>query len=212
MITIGFLHTSQVHVPTFEALLAELAPGAASTFVVDERLLTLAQASGINDPGVAAGTERALDRLAADGVDAIVCTCSTIGGVAEQIGVKRGLSVLRVDRAMAERAVELGGRIVAVAAVESTLEPTRTLLESVGAESGAAVDLELFTIPGAWDRFEAGDQHGYLKKIADALETIAERCDVIVLAQASMADAVDLVELAVPVLSSPRLAVSSLLA
>ncbi len=212
MATIGFLHTSPVHVATFEALVAELAPGFDSFAIVDVALLCRARSSGVDDPQVLDGVRRALAELERRGADTIVCTCSTIGGIAEMLGRSGGRRVLRVDRPMAQRAVELGGRIVVVAAVDSTLEPTRALLESVAAEGGSELDLELHVVAGAWGRFEAGDREGYLVAIAEALVSIAERCDVIVLAQASMADAADRVDLGVPVLSSPRLAVYSLLA
>lgn len=210
MATIGFLHTSLVHVATFEALVAELAPDRATVAFVDEALLDRARSSGVDDPGVTDGVQRALVELERQGAGMIVCTCSTIGGIAEMIGSSNGHRVVRVDRPMAERAVELGGRIVVVAAVESTLEPTRALLESVAAEFGVELELELQIVVGAWDRFEAGDREGYLAAIAEALVSIAERCGVIVLAQASMADAADRLDLGVQVLSSPRLAVSSL--
>ncbi len=67
----------------------------------------------------------------------VVCTCSTIGGSAEQTRLPHGQSVLRVDRAMAERAVEIGSRIVVAAALESTLAPTTELIQDVAAQQGA---------------------------------------------------------------------------
>jgi Asp/Glu/hydantoin racemase len=210
MATIGFLHTSPVHVPTFEALVAELAPATASVAIVDVALLDRARSSGIDDPELLDRLRLALAELERQGAETIVCTCSTIGGVAEAIGHQQRLPVVRVDRPMAQRAVELGGRIVVVAALDSTLDPTRALLESVAADAGIEPDLGVHLVAGAWARFEAGDHEGYLAVIADELVVIAQRCDVIVLAQASMADVADRVEVGVPVLSSPRLAVSSL--
>ena len=68
MTTIGFLHTSAVHVPTFRALLAELAPGWRDVHVVEPPLLT--------DPR---GLDGFLRELADAGADVIVCTCSTLG-------------------------------------------------------------------------------------------------------------------------------------
>ena len=210
MATIGFLHTSPVHVPTFEALVAELAPETASVAIVDVALLDRALSSGVDDPKLLDRLRLALAELERQGAETIVCTCSTIGGVAEAVGRQRRLTVVRVDRPMAQRAVELGGRIVVVAALESTLDPTRALLESVAVEADIELDLEVHLVADAWARFEAGDHDGYLTVIADELVVVAERCDVIVLAQASMAVAADRVEVGVAVLSSPWLAVSSL--
>jgi len=179
-------------------------------WVVDERLLERARRVGAADPEVAEGIERALAELDRQGADVIVCTCSTIGGAAEIVGRRVGVAVVRVDRAMAERAVAIGGRVRVVAALESTLAPTRELLESVAADQGVELDVDVELIVGAWERFEAGDGDGYLALIADALAVHGLDCDVIVLAQASMAEAADRVAVGVPVLSSPRLAVAAL--
>ncbi|GHH87400.1 hypothetical protein GCM10018793_63080 [Streptomyces sulfonofaciens] len=193
MPTIGFLHTADVHVPTFRALVAEWAPGALSRHVVDESLLADARAG-------LPYRDRLRERLGelAD-TDVVVCTCSTIGATAEQLGPR----VVRVDRPMAEEAARYA-RIGVVHAVESTLGPTRALL----AEAGAGAGLTDVPCPGAWERFEAGDLHGYHLTVAARAREAAAGVDVLVLAQASMAPVADLLsDLPVPVLASPRLAV-----
>lgn len=58
-------------------------------------------------------------------------------------------------------------------------------------------------VEGAWERFEAGERDGYLDLVAEAADAVAD-ADVIVLAQASMADAVTRTVTRIPVLSSPR--------
>ena len=88
-----------------------------------------------------------------------------------------------------------------VATVRSTLEPTVALIREEAA--GRAVELRTLLVEGAWERFEAGDRDGYLDAVAAAVDAVRE-ADVIVLAQASMADAADRTTTAVPVLSSPR--------
>lgn len=57
-------------------------------------------------------------------------------------------------------------------------------------------------VDGAWARFEAGDRDGYLDLVAAAADAVTDS-DVIVLAQASMADAVTRTVTRIPVLSSP---------
>ena len=218
--TIGFLHTSPLHVATFDRLVAELTADRAPAVVhvVDERLLDVARADGPTASAVMMGIGAALDDLAAAGVDTVVCTCSTIGGVSEQIGERRGQRVIRVDRPMVERAVATApagwGRVGVVAALESTIDPTVDLLAAVAGDAGSRIDVQTLVVEGAWRRFEADDIDGYLELVARALPELGGRCDVIVLAQASMAAAADLAgpDMAMPVLSSSRLAVSSLLA
>ena len=204
MSTIGFLHTSPVHVSTFDDLTSRISPVVAAVHVVDESLLKLARASG---PEAALGGVRdRIDQLAERGARVVVCTCSTIGDVAERAATE--VPTLRVDRPMARRAVSLGARIGVVAALESTLVPTKALVEQEAAAAGAQPSIELVVVDGAWTDFEADDMVGYLHKITDSARALAESVDVIVLAQASMAAAVEhLEDLAVPVLSSPGSAV-----
>jgi hypothetical protein len=60
----------------------------------------------------------------------------------------------------------------------------------------------------AWAEFEAGDLDGYHASIARHVRGLAADFDVVVLAQASMAPVAALLhDLAIPVLTSPRLAV-----
>jgi len=212
MPTVGLLHTSPVHVETFGALVRSLAPEWAVVTVVDEGLLEAAMHAGIGDRRLALDVERRLAELAASGAELVVCTCSTIGGLAERRAAAAGVPVVRVDRPMAEGAVRAGHRIAVVVAVESTIGPTTSLIESVAADLGSDPEVTVHLVGGAWDRFEAGDHTEYLRRIADAVESLAGDADVIVLAQASMAGAVELVDVAVPVLCSPRSAVETLLA
>lgn len=213
MPTVGFLHTAEVHVATFDALVAECAPTFDVVTKVDETLLADARLHGADATAVVAAVERELIGVAGQGAEVIVCTCSTIGGVAEEVGRALGVDVVRVDRPMAERAVGLGRRLAVLAALESTLEPTETLVREVAANSDRDVEIELVVVAGAWAAFEAGDAERYHGMIAAALPDLARRSDVVVLAQASMAPVADSAAarmLGVPVLASPRTAVESL--
>ena len=209
--TFGFLHTADVHVAPFTDILRALSPDDRAVHVVDAALLTDARRRGGVDAELRTRIGAALGSLAARGAEAVVCTCSTIGGPAEEVGRGLGLEVLRVDRPMAERAVAGGDRIVVVAALESTLGPTRDLLLQAAAAAGRRVTIVDAPCLGAWRHFESGDEGRYFATLAAHLETLDRPGDVIVLAQASMAPVERLVHLTSPVLSSPRTAVAALL-
>lgn len=199
------LHTARDNVATFSKLLNELAPDIPAEHILDETVLQDARAAGEVTPAVAARIEAKV--LSADPNTALVlCTCSTIGGAAEQITHPNAGPVLRVDRAMAEKAVALGDNILMVAALASTLAPTRDLILDAAKKAGKTVQITEMVCEGAWAKFEQGDTQGYWSAIADCLRRHAHTGEVIVLAQASMAGAVDLcTDLDIPVLSSPRL-------
>ncbi|WP_234020587.1 aspartate/glutamate racemase family protein [Streptomyces sp. 142MFCol3.1] len=196
---LALLHTSPAHIPVFEALRDQDHPGLELRHTVSEELLARARAEGPDS--VAAAVRAALDAALADGARAVLCTCSTIGAVAEDAGV--ALPVLRVDRPMAAAAVAAGARIVVLATVESTFAPTVALVEEEARRAGRPVDLRTVLAGDAWALFEAGDMDGYARAVARAADAVTG-ADAIVLAQASMAPAQRLTGTSVPVLSSPR--------
>ncbi|MGW3320067.1 aspartate/glutamate racemase family protein, partial [Streptomyces fungicidicus] len=130
-------------------------------------------------------------------------TCSTSGAAAAAAASAAGVPVLRVDRPMAAAAVAAGARVVVLAALESTLRPTVALIEEEALRVGRSAEVRTVLVPGAWERFDAGDAAGYVRRVAHAADAVTG-ADVIVLAQASMASAETLVTTSVPVLSSPR--------
>ncbi|MGX1273672.1 aspartate/glutamate racemase family protein [Streptomyces phaeoluteigriseus] len=201
---LALLHTSPVHVPVFDALRDRAHPGLALRHFVDGDLLARARAQG---PDAVADDVRAvLARAVAEGARAVLCTCSTLGAVAESVSrsAAAGVPVLRVDRPMAAAAVAAGARVVVLAALESTLGPTAELVAEEAARAGRPVAVRTLLVDGAWDLFEAGDTEGYVRLVAATADGITGAdADAIVLAQASMAPAQDLTTTPVPVLSSP---------
>lgn len=211
---LALLHTSPVHVPVFDALRDHHHPGLRLQHTVDEELLARARSHG---PEAVTGAVRAaLAEALSGGAGAVLCTCSTIGAVAERLAADVGAPVLRVDRPMAAAAAA-HRRIAVVATVESTLAPTVALIgEELAREepedggrtgertaSNGSGRIRTHLAEGAWERFASGDHDGYLDAIAAAVDAVRD-ADVIVLAQVSMAAAAARATTSVPVLSSPR--------
>ncbi len=210
---IAFLHTSPVHVETFSQLIRFAAPGIHVDHMVDEDLLVQAQRVGAAEPALVERVHAAMAAAAAGGASIVICTCSTIGGAAESMRTGDRFIAMRIDRAMADRAVQLGPRVLVVAALESTLEPTAQLIRESARALAAEVQLRPLLVEGAWDHFLKQDRDSYIATIAQAVRGAAGTCDVVVLAQASMAPAAPaLPDLGVEVLSSPELGVKSVLA
>ncbi len=211
--TLTLFHTAAVHIATFDALLAEMAPDVPVRHVVDEALLRAARDEGRMTPAMTQRVGEQLHAALGNDTDVLLCTCSTIGGALEEQGRNANVPVLRVDRPMAERAVAEGGRIAILAALRSTLGPTRALLEDAARKAGRSVTLSEVFCAGAWAYFERGDSAGYYEALAQQIDQAANAHDVIVLAQASMAPAAALrPNLSIPVLSSPRIGLQAAVA
>lgn len=210
---VAFLHTSPAHVETFTRLAGAAAPDVKVDHVVEEDLLAQAQRVGAAEPALVERVHAAMVSAAQGGAALVVCTCSTIGGVAERTPTGGRFVAMRIDRAMADRAVQLGPRVLVVATVESTLEPTAQLIRESAAAMAAQVELKPLLVEGAWAHFLRQDHAAYAEAVARAVRGAAGTCDVVVLAQASMAAAAPmLADLDVEVLSSPELGVQSALA
>jgi hypothetical protein len=211
---VTFLHTSPVHVNTFDRLVNEVDSAIKVEHVVEEGLLAYAQRVGPDDPSLVARVHESMKKASSSGASIVICTCSTIGGAAERTPTGGHFAPVRIDRAMADRAVKLGPRILVVAALESTLRPTAMLLGESALALGAEVEVDYLVAEGAWSHFLLGDRTAYVEAIATAVNAAAPlAASVIVLAQASMSPAAEAMSgLGIEVLSSPRLGVQSLVA
>ena len=205
---IAFLHTSPVHVPTFEKLMREVAPNLKASHLVREDLLADALRDGIQGAALISRIEDAMRDAGASGALVVVCTCSTIGGVAEAMERGTAFKAARIDRAMADKAVSDGRPVLMVAALESTLEPTMALLQTSAKRLGTNPRIDKLVVNGAWEHFLSGEREKYIDAIVSAVSSIDASSSVVVLAQASMAPAASALEMfGITALSSPRLGV-----
>ncbi len=191
---------------TFDALLDELSPGMARQHRVEETWLTRAREHGMTAE-LSASISGTMRKLASGGVG--VCTCSTIGGVAEAAG-NDSAPTIRIDRALMQAALSHGPRPLVAMCLESTKAPTLDLLDDVAGSSGCTASASVVMCQPAWRHFEAGDMGAYARSIAEIIvaELRNHQVDCIVLAQGSMAVAEPLLsDTGLPVLSSPRLGV-----
>jgi hypothetical protein len=210
-VSLAFLHTAPANVETFRRLVAQLDPAVPVAHLVLEQVLAGAVGTGAVTASMRLDTEAAIRRLAADGATVVVCTCSTIGGVAEATEIP-GVRVMRIDRRMAELAVASRKRIVVAATLPSTLGPTRALIRDVAAAADGTVQVEELVCREAWPHFERGDLGAYAEAIADAVAAAAGAEDLVVLAQASMAPAAERLNArGIATLASPELGVRAAL-
>lgn len=199
---IACLHSAHSNIAVFEAAARQLGLAAGTLLhEVQPQWLALAEQAGGLTTAIELGVRTALLQLAQQ-ADTVMLTCSTLGPAVATAAQASAVPLLRVDAALAAQAVEHGGRVLALCAVETTLQPTLALFSAAASGSGARVEVRL--VPGAWALFQAGDGEGYLEAIADAASAAyAEGFSLVVLAQASMAGASERVRNGPPPLSSP---------
>ena len=210
MTRLVMIHTVASLPETFGRLCDELLPGVEVEHVVDESLLQDTLRAGELTEDVRARFRRRADQALAGAPDAVVLTCSSVGPAAD------GTAVQRIDRAMADRAVEMGRRIGVAATVPTTLGATSELIRRAASEAGRSVELRTELAEGAFGALREGRGEEHDRLVREALGRLAGWADVIVLAQASMARALagaatfEAAGRSVPVLTSPRLGVERL--
>ncbi|MFB3301932.1 aspartate/glutamate racemase family protein [Pseudomonas sp. AMR01] len=185
---IACFHTAASNIAVFDAAASALGMGAdVLLHEVRADLLAAAESDGKLTAEIADATCAALLAMAQH-ADAVVLTCSTLGSSIENIPDETRVPILRTDEALAIDAVQAGGKIVVLCAVETTLEPTSRLFQKAALQTDASVDVRL--VPGAWALFKAGDNEGYLSTIARAADrAYGEGASVVALGQASMSGA-----------------------
>ncbi len=216
MPNVVLIHTVASNERVFGELCAEIMPDVPTRHLTDEGLLNDTIARGRLTDDVRQRFRARAEAARREGADIIMLTCSSIGPSADGLGEELGIPVLRVDEAMADRAVAVGSSIGVAATLATTLEPTADLIRRSARRVGKDVEVSTRLAEGAFDALRAGDPAGHDAKVLATLRDLAADVDVIVLAQASMARAmggatsIDSGGRSVPVLTSPRLGVERL--
>lgn len=199
MPTLTLLHTAQIHCATFEALQKRFAPDLTLVHLVREDWLETARTEGITT-----ALQRQIQEEIAKAPNQVLCSCTTLGKTAEDFGA------IRVDRPMMETAAQRSGPILLVYVLESTAEPSLSLLNDSRLKYGHNTPIHVLFLPKPWQYFECGDLNSFRREIALGIRAklAAEpEIETIVMAQASMATASSLLgDVKQTVLTSPETA------
>lgn len=203
---ITLLHTAQSHVARFDALRDRIAPSAKLTHIVRPDWLSHARQSGLDQ-----WLRAELHQAATAGTDGpVLCTCTTIGPLAGEVGA------MRIDAPVMRAAASIGGRICLAYSLTSTIVPSRAMLVDALAVGHEPAQIDLLDLTHAWPAFERGDQRAFASEIAEGVcRHLTQTSDtrVVVLAQASMDVAMPLLRDAdAPVLAAPEMAFRAMLA
>ena len=205
------IHTSFVSVQHLSSLFQELLPEVKLHNIVDDSLLAEIVANGGITPNVVQRYCAYALQAQAVGADLIFNQCSSAGFAADVASRLVGIPIVKVDQAMAEEAVSLGSKIVVVATVASTIQPSTRLVEDAARAAGKNAKVSSYLVDGALEiLMKEKDQQKHNTLVLNALQQLSQEYDVIVLAQGSMVVLQDeLHRIPVPVLTSPRLGVMS---
>lgn len=204
---IGIIHTTPATIASLQALIREKLGDVAVINILDDSIL--------GDMRDGHHVEFVRERwisyakvLEQMGVDAVLSACSTVGAFAEEADSLLGVKVYRIDEAMCELAVERGSVISVFATLQSTLEPTVDLIRRKAEAAAKEPVIHTVLVEGAYAALMNGQKEVHDEKIRRAVEAYEQQSDVIVLAQASMASAMEQPD--EKILTSPQLGIEKL--
>lgn len=206
---LAILHTTPATIGAMKDVCGRLLPGVRVWNYLDDSLLPQINREGRIGPSVAYRFQSLIALAAAARPEVILSACSSVGGLMEQARELHTIPLARIDEPMAALAASRPGKIVVCATVKSTLEPTMDLLRR---KAGPERQLDCLLIREAGALLAQGRGEEYLALIAGRLKAAADRYDVVVLAQASMAKAAELMpeRLRAKLLSSPETGIMAL--
>ena len=171
--------------------------------MVDEFLVTNAREKGYFPPENRRKLYLDLLSLAEGQPDVIAVTCSSLTPFAEELRSSFSMPIIVIDERMCRDAAAIGGNIAVLATAPTTVDPTVSRIKMESEKLGVASTVRSYLDTKAMDMLNLGDVQGHDARLAALARTAT--ADVIVLAQASMATAANLVREATgkKVLTSP---------
>jgi len=201
---LAFLHTAFVLVEPVRRLMQQLSPEIPTFHVVDESLLQDMLRTG----GVTPDVVRRIGRLAVNaeeaGASTVVLTCSSASPSVSPVSAALRVPFLSIDEAMAEQAAARATRIGVLATVPTTIAPTRELLSAKARLGGRQLDIVSEVCAEAFQALLRGDRAEHDALVARASRDLAQKVELIVFAQGSMAPLAERLQpdLPVPILAS----------
>ena len=182
------LHTTLETTTTIPAMILELYPDEFDIVnVLDDSLLNDIKCSGRMSASI---IERFIQYACIaknNGSDALLLACSSLGKAADIARELLDIPLYKIDEPMADQAVNSGNNILVLGTVKSTLEPTSDLIRSKRKSQEQSITCIL--IPDVFELYEI-DREQHDQRIAEVIQEHLNTYDVIVLAQASMANAI----------------------
>lgn len=210
---VALIHATPLAVAPINEAFARLWPSALVTNLLDDSLSADLARAGQLDDAMIQRFETLGDYVASTGARAILFTCSAFGPAIEAVAQRLApMPVLKPNEAMFAEAIAAGGAAALVATFPPSLPSMTAEFEAMAAAADVAAPLTTVCAEGAMEALAAGDGEEHDARIGDAARKV-DTCDVIMLAQFSMARAKGAAEAAAGtkrILTSPDSAVRRL--
>lgn len=145
------------------------------------------------------------------GADAILLTCSSFSPYVPGFKHLFRVPILSSDESMLNEAVKIGGKIGVIATVEKAGPTTTNLLHETAKEQEKTIEVDTVVIKDAFQALQKGNPTVHNELIHAEINRLSKSCDVILLAQYSMARALDTFERGeIPILTGPEVSANAI--
>ena len=204
------INTNIMTLDMLNGICARIIPDVEVINIVDESLLREAKEKGVT-PNILSKMSMYLQCAEKSGADIILNQCSSVGEAVDILQKFVSVPYIKIDKPMADKAVELGSNIAVIGTVSSTLIPSCDIIKKAAEEKGKKVNVKPCLLDGVIELLST--EEGKAKHDEIVINEVykqAEENDVVVLAQASMYRIMEkLGETKVPVLASPEIAITA---
>ncbi|SCB61946.1 hypothetical protein GA0061105_1289 [Rhizobium aethiopicum] len=205
---LAMIHTVPGIIPAFNELVGLHLIGWRSFNMLDESLLGNTIREGALSPQTMRRLATHIWSAVDAGASAVLVTCSSLGPAVDAAMPLCPIPLFRIDDGMAIEAIQRGNRIGVLATLATTMNPTTRLIERHAERTGRRISVTGRLCEGAFDKLRHGDRAAHDAMVREGLASLVGDVDVVVLAQASMANALnDTHQASLPVLTSPELGV-----
>ena len=203
------IHTSLVSFDYLKRLFEQIIPEADVYNIVDDRLLAEVMENSAVTNSIIQRMKNHINSAENLGADAILSQCSSMGPAVDILSKSVRTPILKIDLAMAEKAVAIGKKIAVVATVASTVKPSCRLIKESAKRTGKDVEISEELVDGALDvLLYQGCEEKHNEMVLQKIRFLEGKYDVIVLAQGSMTRLLPLLKnIKTPILTSPELGV-----
>ena len=200
--------TNMSNIPDYKKMIKELDPTIRVNWLGDDSLIEDLLANEGPTPSTIKRLCNYAQMAEEMGACMIINQCSTVSEVADIYAKMIRIPVLKVDQAMADKAVQMGTNIALVTTNTTTVGPSYRLLESAAKAAGKEVKITTHMLAHAMEALFAGDVKKHNDELSAQIHAIDGKYDVIVLAQGSMiAILPEITDVKTPVLTSIPLGV-----
>jgi glutamate racemase len=189
--TAAVIHTTSATIEPLKKLCKTVMPEVSVFHYLDDSLLPQINREGAITQAVKSRFFSLVQTAVLLKPDAVLCACSSVGELVEELREFTPVPFLRIDEPMARQAAAACGKVLVCATLASTLNPTLSLIKRIAKDLGGDISLESLLIKGAGELLAKGDLDGYDALLKEYYLKMAPDNDVIVLAQASMARAAE---------------------